>query len=309
MYRDPVLVTGAGGFIGRHLVGALASAGMNVRPAFRRDPPAGGLVLDDQTDDTGLRHALAGVGAVIHLAGRAHRTGEAPDAHAAAFDAINREWPLRLASAGAAAGVRHFLFVSTIGVHGTTGLLGHDSPLAPGTAYARSKAAAEAGLREGFPGHLVILRPPLVVGPRAPGNLARLARLAAAPLPLPFGAVRNRRSLLSVPGFCRAVGAVLEAWGKGRAASGAYVLADAAPVSTADIVTALRAGMGRAPGLLPIPPSLLRGALAAMGRGAMAGQLLDDLMVDPSAFQRDFPWRPEAESLTALRELGAGWRR
>ncbi|WP_206930729.1 NAD-dependent epimerase/dehydratase family protein [Roseococcus thiosulfatophilus] len=309
MYRDPVIVTGAGGFIGRHLVGALASAGLDIRPAFRRDPPAGGLLLDDQTNDTGLREALAGAGAVIHLAGRAHRTGEAPEEQADAFGTINREWPLRLAAAGAAAGVRHFLFVSTIGVHGTQGLIGHDSPLAPGTAYARSKAAAEAGLREEFPGHLVILRPPLVAGPGAPGNLARLARLASLPLPLPFGAVRNRRSLLSMRGLCRAIGAVLERWGGGDAASGAYVLADAAPVSTRDIVTAVRAGMARAPGLVPIAPALLRGALAATGRGAMAGQLLDDLVVDPSAFQRDFPWRPEPESLTALRELGAAWRR
>lgn len=308
MFREPILITGAGGFIGRHLVTALASAGMDVRPAFRRDPPAGGLLLDDRTDDAGLRHALAGVGAVIHLAGRAHRTGEAPETHAAAFDAINRDWPLRLASAGAAMGVRHFLFASTIGVHGTLGLIGHDSPLSPGTAYARSKAAAEGGLREGFPGHLVILRPPLVVGPGAPGNLARLARLAALPLPLPFGAVRNRRSLLSIRGLCRAVGAVLSRWGAGKAAAGAYVLADAAPVSTRDIVTAIRAGRGRAPGLLPIAPSLLRGVLAATGRGAMAGQLLDDLVVDPSAFQRDFNWYPEADSLTALRELGAGWQ-
>ncbi|HEV7457737.1 MAG TPA: NAD-dependent epimerase/dehydratase family protein [Roseococcus sp.] len=309
MYRDPVLVTGAGGFIGRHLVNSLAEAGMDVRPAFRRNPPPAALRLDDQTSDAGLRQALAGAGAVIHLAGRAHRTGESPEEQAAAHDAINHDWPLRLAAAGATVGVRHFLFVSTIGVHGTQGLIGPDSRLAPGTAYARAKAAAEAGLREAFPGHLVILRPPLVAGPGAPGNLARLARLASLPIPLPFGAVRNRRSLLSIHGFCRAVGAVLARWGAGEAASGAYVLADAAPASTRDIVTALRAGMGRAPRLVPIAPGLLRGALAATGRGAMAGQLLDDLVVDPSAFQRDFSWRPEPESLTALRELGAAWRR
>lgn len=301
----PVIVTGASGFVGRHLVPHLGAAGFDVRPAFRRNAPPDGLLLDDQTPEAAMRAALAGMGAVVHLAGRAHRTGEAPGSHAAAFDAINRDWPQRLAAAAAAEGVRHFLFVSTIGVHGQAGHFHQDSPLAPATPYARSKAEAEAALRAGFPGSLVVLRPPLVVGPGAPGNLARLAQLAAGPLPLPFGAVRNRRSLLSIQGLCRAVEAVLRAWQTGNAPGGAYMLADARPVSTGDMIAAIRAGMGRKPGLLPVPPRLLRLGLGLAGQGAQSGQLLGDLTVDSSAFQRDTGWLPEADSLSALRALGA----
>jgi len=308
MSLHPVVVTGAGGFVGRHLIAHLAASGLDVRPTFRRDAPPGGVVLDDQASDAALRAALAGAGAVVHLAGRAHRVSEAPGAKAAAFDAINRDWPIRLAAAAAAEGVRHFLFVSTIGVHGQAGMVSRDSPLVPGTPYAVSKAEAEAGLRDSFPGNLVVLRPPLVVGPAAPGNLARLAKLAAGPWPLPLGALENRRSLLSVQGLCRAVEVVLRGWNAGANLTGAYTLADAQPISTGGMVAAIRAGMGRPPRLLPVAPRLLGWGLRLARQGGLSSQLLGDLIVDSAAFQRDFDWQPEADSVGALRALGASWK-
>lgn len=289
-----VLVTGGTGFLGRHLVPWLRGAGHEVaapgRDALRAESPV-----------EAWRAALSGSGAVLHLAARAHRVQEAPDE--AAFMATNRDWTIRLAWAAREAGVARFLFVSTIGVHGQGGAVTEASPLLPETPYARSKLGAERDLPEAFGGPVTILRPPLVCGPGAPGNLARLRRLAALPVPLPLGAVRNRRTLLSVDGFCTAVGAVLRRWAAGEVAAGPYVLGDAAPLSTRDMLVALREGLGRPPRLLPVPPAALALALRAAGRGAMASQLLGDLVVDAAAFRRDFGWQPVADTRPTLRAM------
>jgi nucleoside-diphosphate-sugar epimerase len=300
-----VLVTGAGGFVGRHLVPHLRAAGHDVTPTARGG--AGMLHLDDASPDAAWAAALRGQDAVIHVAGLAHRLAEDAATAEADHRRVNRDWTLRLARIARTEGVGRFLFLSTIGVHPNPlpMPITEATPIAPATAYARAKAEAEQGLRAVFAdASLVILRPPLVHGRGAPGNLARLVRLADSALPLPFGAIRNRRTLLSVDALCRAVATVLARWGAGPA-SGAYVLGDAAPVSTAAIVAALREGLGRPARLLPVPPGLLARGLALAGRRAMAAQLLGDLEVDATAFARDFDWTPEADTVVGLRALAA----
>lgn len=291
-----ILMTGAGGFLGRHLLPRLLAEGHAVTTAGRGAAPAGvvaHLRLDAAAPQAAWRAALAGQDALLHLAGIAHRRGTP----AAEMLAVNRDWPLALGRAAAACGVGRMLFVGSIGVHGPGGAapVTEASAFAPQTAYAEAKLAAERALRgalAGGPCALLVLRPPLVAGPGAPGNLARLRRLAATPWPLPFGALANRRSLLSVEGFGTAVAAALRRW-----QPGAYVLADAGPVSTAQIVAALREGMGRPARLFGLPPALLRRLAGA--------QLAGDLVVDAAAFARDFGWRAEASPLEALRRLGA----
>ncbi len=311
-----VVVTGANGFIGQHLVPRLLASGHRVTATSRGGgAPAGArhLALGSEGSEAAWRAALAGADAVIHLAGRAHRVAEAPDAAAEqAHMAVNRDWTLRLARAAREAGVARFLFASTIGVHGVAGAqpVTEASPLMPHTPYAASKLEAEQGLLLLFAGEgcsLVVLRPPLVAGAGAPGNLARLLRLAGSPLPLPLGAVANRRTLLSVDGLCEAVLAVLRRWGEAPA-SGSYVLGDATPISTRDIVAALREGLGRKPRLLPVPVPLLAAMLRAAGREGIAAQLLGDLVVEPAAFARDFGWEPVADTRVALRAMAQAGR-
>jgi nucleoside-diphosphate-sugar epimerase len=200
-----ILVTGATGFVGRALVRRLLADGGCVRAAVRPTSDAlpeqvESLAVDDIGPATDWRAALAGVGAVVHLAARAHVLHDpSPDSHAL-YSAVNTRGALRLAEAAAAAGVRRFVFLSSARVHGerSTGapftessLLFADDP------YGRSKAAAEGGLaslaRESAL-EPVILRPPLVYGPGARGNFARLvARSPRVPRPIGAG---NRRSLL-----------------------------------------------------------------------------------------------------------------
>jgi nucleoside-diphosphate-sugar epimerase len=306
-----VLVTGANGFAGRGVWPRLAAAGWPLTLAVR-DPaglagaPARVVRAPDLGPDADWREALEGAWAVVHLAGRAHQLRDDAADPEAAFMTANRDGAAALARQAAGAGVRHFLLVSTAHVLGTSSAPGRplrdgDAP-APGSAYARSKLAGEAAAREVFAREgraLVVLRPPLLVGPGLKGNLERLERLARLPVPLPLGGLRNRRTLLSVDGLGEAIETVLERWRSGPA-TGAYLVGDAEPVSTSDMVAAMRRGMGRAPALLPAPAALARRALRLAGREALAERLFGDLELDASGFRAAFGWRPSVSGLEAL---------
>lgn len=306
-----LLLTGGTGFVGRALVPRLVAAGHDVVAATRGTAPPGTtpLRLDADSPEAAWAEVLRGAEAVVHVAGLAHRLSDDPARAEADHRHINRDWTLTLGRAARAAGVARLLFVSTVYVHavpppGTK--VTEATPIAPIGPYATAKAEAEAGLRAIFPDTgLVILRPPLVYGPGAAGNLARLVRLCDSALPLPFGAIANRRTLVSVEALCRAIEAVLARW-KDAPAAGSYVLGDAAPVSTTQMVTAIREGLGRPPRLLPMPPAVLAALLRATGKQAMAAQLLGDMAVDAAAFARDFAWTPEADTLAGLRAMAKG---
>ena len=255
-----VAVTGATGFIGSALLPTLTAAG--------HDPVA--LPREFYAP------VMLGADAVIHLAGLAHRSGrKAP--LPGAFEVANAELPLAVQEAARAAGVPQMIQVSTIAVlGGNAGPLREDSPLAPTTPYDRAKAKAETALlAAGAAPALTILRPPLVYGPGAKGNLAALLRLCRTPLPLPFGAVRNRRSMVGLGNLVSALLFLLDHPGQGI-----VHVTDNRDLSLPEIVTAIRAGFGRPPNLLSLPPDLIRAALSATGRVRMADQLLGDQIVE-----------------------------
>jgi UDP-glucose 4-epimerase len=222
-----IALTGATGFIGGHLLAALTRAG--------HDP----IVLS-RGDLSRPTARLEGAHALIHVAAIAHARGT----DRTAYDAANRDLPLRLADAARSIGVTRFVFVSSI-----------NAATRPDTPYGASKAAAERGLLA-MPGlEPVIVRPPPVYGPDARGGFALLVRLAASPLPLPFGGTRNRRTIIAVDNL---VDALLFATVAPRLGGQTFTATDPGPPPTlAGIVTALRAGLGRTPGLFPGPADLL----------------------------------------------------
>jgi nucleoside-diphosphate-sugar epimerase len=311
-----VLVTGAGGFIGRALCArfeqtqvAHVAAVRALAPEDARKP--GYVALGDfAAADWGA--ALDGVETVVHLAGRAHALGrdaEAPTPYIVANVHVTR----RLVDAAARAGVRRVVLASTVKVYGEASAPGRPfhagDAAAPHDAYARSKAEAENVLREiaaarGF--EAVVLRLPLTYGPGVKGNFLELMTSIAAQRRLPLAGIANRRSLLYVGNAVSAIEAVLVARGL---AGDALPIADAETISTRDLAARLARALRVEPRLFALPAPFLRGAAAILGRGADAARLLDSLEVDALRFRGLTGWKPPHSLDEGLLATAAWWRK
>ncbi|KAA5597223.1 NAD-dependent epimerase/dehydratase family protein [Blastochloris sulfoviridis] len=298
-----VLVTGAAGFIGRALVPALAAAGWRVRAAARdasriaAGPNVDAVALPDLGAPVDWRPLVADATHIVHLAGIAHAMGSIP---ADRYAAVNARATAALAQAAAEAGAK-LVFVSSVRAQSAAvapGVLTETDPPRPTDAYGRSKLAAEDSVRTAG-GRFVILRPVLVYGPGVAGNMGALLKLAATPWPLPFGAFANRRSLLA-----RGTLVAATLWAlKAQAAEGqTFLVADRTPMALCDLIAALRRGLGRSPNLVPVPPSLLLGALRLAGKGDAADRLGGELVVSTDRLaEAGFRWPADGESeLSAL---------
>ena len=296
-----VLITGASGFIGAPLTAALADAGYQVRAAVRDrrrrpfPPSVEVALLPDLAGAVDWAPLVAGVDAVVHLAGIAHVGPEIPDV---IYDRVNHLATAALAGAAAMAGVRKIVFMSSTRAQAGAAC---DAPLTeaaepqPTDAYGRSKLTAEAAVRaSGLP--YTILRPALVYGPNPKGNLASLMRLAALPIPLPFGAFTNRRSLLAVDNLIAAVRFALE---DARVGNETFLVADPEAISVAALVALLREAAGRTPSLVPIPSALLSAVLGLMGKRDMAQRLAGTLIAEPTKLMAA-GWRPVTDTRTAI---------
>jgi UDP-glucose 4-epimerase len=296
-----IALTGATGFIGQHLLRELPRRGYRLRVLLRRPAQipmdAASAVIGDLARPQNMAAALAGVDAVIHSAGLAAMSGVPEDD----YRVLNTEATIGLARAAARAGARRFVFLSSIRAQaGATEeeVVTEDRAPAPTNAYGRSKLAAEQGLAE-LDLDWVALRPALVYGAGVKGNMAQLVRLARSPYPLPFGALRARRSLLSLDNLAAAVDAVLTAPAPLRRP---LIVADPEPLTVADMIAALRRGLGRRPHLVPVPARLLQAALRAAGRDDIFERLARPLVADPAALAR-LGWAPVAATPAALERL------
>jgi nucleoside-diphosphate-sugar epimerase len=297
-----VALTGATGFIGRHLLRELPKRGYKVRVLLRRPtmlpPEASGAVVGDLAAPRNMSNALAGVDAVIHSAGLAHAMSGLPEDD---YRAINTEATVRLARAAARAGARRFVFLSSIRAQSgpaSSEVLTEELDPRPTDAYGRSKLEAERGLRE-VDIDWVALRPALVYGPGVKGNMAALVKLAALPVPLPFASLPGRRSLLSVDNLVEAVDLALRAPAPLRRP---LLVADPEPLTLAEMIAALRYGLGRRPGLLPAPVPLLRYALRLLGRAEAFERIAGSLVVNPDALMR-LGWKPPVRTQDGLAAL------
>lgn len=301
-----VLVTGANGFIGRHLCRHLLESGWEVKGAVRRpdalqELPAGvtGILVGELSAQTDWSPALKDIKVVVHLAARVHVMDEDKNAHEAlrAYRRVNVEGTRRLVESCACAGVRRLVFVSSVGVVGKGFLSAQrpyleTDPVHPVNPYSISKMEAEqvvvAAVRE-KPLEVVILRPPLVYGPGVPGNFLRLLQALDRGLPIPIATTGNARSMVFVGNL---VDVIRLAMDHPLAAGAVFFVADAESLSTQDLVRRLYKHLGRRPRIVPVPVGLLVLLASCLGRRSDVDRLIGSLVVDTARVRDVLGWEP-----------------
>lgn len=306
---NPILVTGANGFVAEACLRLLGANGMPLRAALRSEWPlpngVESVVVGDIGPDTDWQKALAGVEAVIHTAARVHVMREQATDPLAAFRRVNVEGTLNLARQAADAGVRRFIFLSSIKVNGESTLpeqpFRADHAPKPLDAYGQSKWEAEQGLsaiaREtGM--EVVIIRPPLVYGPRVKGNFRSMLNAVQKGMPLPLGGLKNRRSLVFVDNLADLIRECLT---HPAAANGVFLVSDGEDVSTSTLLMNCASAMGRRARLFPLPDKLLFIVARLLGREAALSRLCGSLQVDIEPTCSRLHWTPPVPFRQALK--------
>lgn len=293
-----IILTGTTGFVGSRLFSELKNGpGFQAVGLCRRLPQGEGCsrlhaVGDLQQAD--LSTLLPGVDVLIHAAARAHILKDEVSDPLAEYRRVNVEGTLYLARQAASAGVKRFVFISSIGVNGninTHPFRADDQPN-PAEPYAQSKWEAEQGLMQlaaetGM--EVVIIRPPLVYGPGAPGNFGSLVRWIEKGVPLPLGAIHNKRSLVGIDNL---VDLIIRCIDHPAAANQVFLAGDGEDLSTTELLRGVGGAMGKPARLIPIPASLLQFGATLLGRKAMAQRLLGSLQVDISKTCELLDWKP-----------------
>jgi nucleoside-diphosphate-sugar epimerase len=304
--NERVLVTGADGFVGKYVCRKLIASGfiphagvrtLQLWPELQRVVP--GLtdysLLGDLSANPDLRGPLAGVSAVVHLAARVHVMRESAGDPLREYRRVNVDATKSLALAAVAAGVRRFIFVSTVKVHGestSTEPFREEMTPNPEDAYAVSKLEGEEALRSlasesGL--EVVIVRPPLVYGPGVRGNFLRLIRLVDRALPLPWPKTENSRSMIGADNLADFLVRCVD---HPRAAGKSFLVKDSEDISTRELIRRLARHLARPVRLVPVPEALIRLAARLTFKEEAVNRVLDSLVIDSHRAQQDLQWAP-----------------
>ncbi len=304
-----ILITGANGFVGQAVTQALLRAGHSVITTSRQassqvslDATTGSFApisyvtksIDGQTD---WRTALLGVQTVVHCAARVHVMHNSAADMLDEYRNVNVDGTLCLARQAAVAGVRRFVFLSSIGVNGdqsSSPFTECDVPK-PQNAYSASKLEAENSLFELAAQtslEVVIIRPPLVYGPNAPGNFGKLVRLVQSGIPLPLGALHNQRSLVALDNLASLVAMCADRVRSMQAANQLFMVADGEDISISSLLRKVAIAAGCPSRLVSVQPSLLRVSASVLGKRELVERLLGNLQVDATKARTILGWRP-----------------
>jgi nucleoside-diphosphate-sugar epimerase len=306
-----VLVTGASGFVGQHLVKELkfqyievVSVGRNKSISQEDDCYA----VTDFTDASAWQEPLTGCDVVIHLAARVHVMKEKSLKALDEFRQVNVNGTLTLAKQAEKAGVKRFIYISSIGVNGdssNTPFTENDKPQ-PHNAYAISKLEAEQVLIN-FNGkmQIVIIRPPLIYGSGAPGNFGTLLRAIKKGLPLPLGIIKNKRSFVYVENL---VSLILCCIKHPAAVNQIFLVSDGNDLSTPDLIRKIANSLGVKPRLIPIPQSIIELIAKLLGKKNLAQRLCGNLQLDISKTRQLLNWEPPVAIDEGLKKTVAGLR-
>ena len=305
-----VLVSGATGFVGKALCAELLRRGHGVRAAVR----AASLQADNGetvsvgeiNGETDWTEALSGIKVVIHLAARVHVMHDTATDALAEFRKVNVDGALNLARQSVEVGVQRFIFISSIKVNGEGTLPGQlytaeDQP-APVDPYGISKREAEDALRQlasetGM--EVVIIRPPLIYGPGVKANFQSMMRCLDRGLPLPLGAIKNRRSLLALDNL---IDLIISCMTHPAAANQTFLAGDGEDLSTPELLRRMAAALGKKARLAPVPEPILMLGARLLGRQAIAQRLCGSLQVDIAKARDLLGWRPPVSIDEALRK-------
>ena len=311
-----VLVTGAHGFVGLPLSAALVKLGYQVRAAvrgnFHNKEGQETVSVGDINGDTVWTEALVDVAVVIHLAARVHVMNETATDALSAYRKVNVEGTVNLAKQAVHAGVKRFIFISSIKVNGEGTVLGHpyceeQSP-APVDAYGLSKYEAELALQQlakdtGL--EVVIIRPTLIYGPGVKANFKAMMRCLALGIPLPLGSIHNQRSLLALDNLIDLIQVCIT---HPAAANQIFLASDGVDLSTPELLTAMAVALGKTARLIKLPERLLMLGAKLLGKQAMAKRLCGSLQVDSSKARKLLGWQPPVSVQEALHKVAVAYR-
>ncbi len=339
---NSVLITGAGGFIGRALCEKLLAEGWRVRGTVRSETDVsrlpdgveavsiGSIDLDTNWDD-----ALAGIDTVVHMAARVHVMDDTCSDPLAEYRKVNVEGTKCLAVAAANAGVKRFVFISSIKVNGEktypqitqitrirkkgTGNRGQEGKPKeffsekdvpePQDPYAVSKWEAEQVLRDvetdtGL--EMVILRPPLVYGPGVKANFLRLFKIVERGIPFPLSSIKNRRSFIYLGNL---IDAIITCINHPEATGKTYLVSDGEDVSTPELIRRIGAAFRRRALLLSVPTPIMRMAGKIVGKSDEVERLVGSLIVDISKIRSELEWKPPYTMKNGLRETAKWYKK
>lgn len=294
-----ILVTGGTGFIGSHLLPALSKQNLQITLAVwnhlsnELNSDYKIVKVGEIDENTNWTQALKEVDIVVHLAARAHQLNDQAINPEAEFLRINCDGTKTLVKAAIASGVKHFVFISSIGAMATLSeqILTEETPCNPDTPYGRSKLEAEKALVElcqHSPMTWTILRPTLVYGAGNPGNMERLMKLVKTGLPLPLGSINNQKSFLYVGNL---VNIIIKCLNHPNAKNQTFIISDGEDLSTPELIRRIGKAMNKSPLLLPCPPQLLKLSTKIIGKADIGDRLLGSLKVDSNKIRQTLDWK------------------
>ena len=305
-----VLITGATGFVGTALTErvsrvydtiALVRPQNHVLSANIQQLVAANIFAADLPEN---------IDVIIHLAGRAHILNEQTTDPLSEFRKVNVDGTLQLARQALDKKVKRFIFMSSIGVNGSVTLqqpFTEDALPQPHADYAVSKLEAEQELKKLFAGsdtELVIIRPPLVYAAHAPGNFARLLKLVASNLPLPFAGTNNKRSFVALENLVDFIQTCIE---HPNAANQTFLVADQTPISIRELVQYLKQGMGKKAHFIYIPQPLMKLGAACIGKSKLYEQLFESLEVNTTKAHKLLGWTAPLSTQQAMLQVGQNY--
>ncbi|MCK5649132.1 MAG: SDR family oxidoreductase [Gammaproteobacteria bacterium] len=306
-----ILITGSSGFIGQYLSHLLGNNAYDVIHTYRHLPDeytpenSNHIAVGNIEPQTRWQTALTGVDVVVHLAARVHVMQETHADPLEAFRAVNTQGTMNLARQAVAAGVKRFVYLSSIKVNGEQTLdkpfYADDKP-EPQDPYAVSKFEAEQqllvlGKETGL--EVVIIRPPLVYGPGVKGNFSRLIRLVKKSIPLPLAGINNSRSLVNIQNLCSLIEACLV---HPKAAGEVFLISDGRDLSTSELFAQIAQALGKKSRLFYLPGFLIKFLTYIIGRSAEYERLFGSLQVDIAKNKKLLDWSPHVSVETGIKK-------